>query len=138
MPRVPRGPRRPPRHTWHRLARASVAGPAAAGLPAIMAAPALAMGAAEESSGSSFDALSAKMNVLVHVPLISSHKVVCCVPKMVDSNHQYCMAAGTARRLWARAVAALVVLDLHGRSHGDAVAAAVKRSGTASLPQPLL
>ena len=33
-------------------------------------APALAMGAAGEAPGSSFDALSAKMNVLVHVPLI--------------------------------------------------------------------
>ena len=72
MPRVPRGPRRPSRLAWHRLARASLAGPAAASLPAIMAAPALAMGAAGEAPGSSFDALSAKMNVLVHVPLISS------------------------------------------------------------------
>ena len=37
-----------------------------------MAAPALAMVAAEEASGSSFDALSAKMNVLGHIPLILS------------------------------------------------------------------
>ena len=66
MPRVPRGLRRPPWHAWHRLAWASLAGPAPASLPAIMAAPALAMGAAGEASGStSFDALSAKMNVLV-------------------------------------------------------------------------
>ena len=64
MPRVTRGPRRPPRHAWHRLAQASLAGLAAASLPSIMAAPALAMGAAEEASGSSFGALSAKMNVL--------------------------------------------------------------------------
>ena len=67
MPRVPRGPRRPPRHAWHRLARASLVGPAPASLLAIMAAPALAIGAAEEASGRSFEALSAKMNV--HVPL---------------------------------------------------------------------
>ena len=75
MPRVPRVPRRPPRHAWHRLARASLgaslAGPAAASLLA-MAAPALAMGAAEEASGSSFDALSAKINVLVSVRFILS------------------------------------------------------------------
>ena len=51
-PRVPRGPRRPPWHAWHRLARASLAGPAAASLPAIMAAPALAMGATVDVMGS--------------------------------------------------------------------------------------
>ena len=43
-----------------------------------MAAPALAMGAAGEASGSSFDALSAKMNVLVHLSNILSLNV----PKM--------------------------------------------------------
>ena len=37
-----------------------------------MVAPALAMGAAGEASGSSFDALSAKMNVLVHLSNILS------------------------------------------------------------------
>ena len=58
---------------WLRaVAQASLAGPAAASLPAIMAAPALAMGAAGEASGSSFDALSAKMNVLVHLSNILS------------------------------------------------------------------
>jgi len=73
MPRVTRGPRRPPRHAWHRLAQASLAGPAPASLPAIMAAPALAIGAAEEASGRSFEALSAKMNVLVLLWGILSH-----------------------------------------------------------------
>ena len=74
MPRVPRGLRRPPWHAWHRdrLARASLADPAAASLPAIMAAPALAMGAAGEASGRSFEALSAKMNVHVPLPRILS------------------------------------------------------------------
>ena len=72
MPRVTRGPRRPPRHAWHRLAQASLASPAAASLPSIMAAPALAMGAAGEASGRSFEALSAKMNVLVSFPRILS------------------------------------------------------------------
>ena len=39
-----------------------------------MAAPALAIGAAEEASGRSFEALSAKMNVHVPLPRILSHK----------------------------------------------------------------
>ena len=73
MPRVTRGPRRPPRHAWHRLAQASLAGPAPASLPAIMAAPALAIGAAEEASGRSFEALSAKMNVHVRCTSYHSH-----------------------------------------------------------------
>ena len=76
MPRVTRGPRRPPRHAWHRLAQASLAGPAPASLPAIMAAPALAIGAAEEASGRSFEALSAKMNVHVPLPFILSPIIV--------------------------------------------------------------
>ena len=37
-----------------------------------MAAPALAIGAAEEASGRSFEALSAKMNVHVPLPFILS------------------------------------------------------------------
>ena len=37
-----------------------------------MAAPALAIGAAEEASGRSFEALSAKMNVHVPLPVILS------------------------------------------------------------------
>ena len=69
MPRVTRGPRRPPRNAWHRLAQASLAGPAPASLPAIMAAPALAMGTAGEASGSSFVALTANMNVCVPLAL---------------------------------------------------------------------
>ena len=56
----------------HAASSGCLAGPATASLPAITAAPALAMGAAEEASGSSFDALCAKMNVLVSVRFILS------------------------------------------------------------------
>ena len=64
---------------WHGPVWA-LAGPAAASLPTIMAAPALAMGAAGEASGSSFDALSSKMNVPVH----DRFKLSQCTREMLD------------------------------------------------------
>ena len=52
-----------------------------------MAASALAMGAAGEASGSSFDALSSKMNVPVHDRFILSLSILACWSKMEAHAH---------------------------------------------------